>query len=75
MPVRRRLESNLEAEGIFYLPPETTWVKEIVLRSQGSSKGIWTLGVKICHLSPAHTGDLRPASTTMVINMQNTRAP
>lgn len=24
------LESNLEAEGIFYLPPETTWVKEIL---------------------------------------------
>lgn len=30
MPVRRRLESNLEVEGTFYLPPETTWVKEII---------------------------------------------
>lgn len=73
MLIHRRLESNLEAEGIFYLPPETTWVKEIIC--QGSSKGIWTLWVKICHLSPAHMGDLRTASTTMVINMQNTRAP
>lgn len=30
MLIHRRLESNLEAEGIFYLPPETTWVKEIL---------------------------------------------
>lgn len=30
MPVSGRLESNLEGEGnFFYLPPETTWEKEI----------------------------------------------